>query len=169
MSEFIYIPTREVDARHRAARGLAREHQPRGTARPPSAEPRLRNVEPVLDLGTVRYYRVGRFAFGIPPLAFKTGHQILDAYTKAMALALVMSKGGTTEQKTEYYRTLDTLSRLLWKYSFPAGRRYRIMRRLGMLRNPFARATEQEILDIANFFLRGRTMSSVMSLSTPPA
>ena len=164
MGEFKYTPTREVAERHRAA-------APRESARPAIAKPAATvNVQPVLDLGSVRYYRVGRLAYGVPPLAYQTGHRILDAYTRAIALARVMA-GKISDQATkeEYYRTLDRLRTLLWKASFPAGRFRRVLWHLGLIPNQLRRATEQELLDIADFFLRGRTMSTVQSLSAHPA
>lgn len=164
MGELRYIPDSLVAERHRKARNGG------GSVRPEMAKlPETRNVDTVLSLGRDRYFRFHGRLYGTPSLSYRMGHRILDAYTRAVALAEQMSRGGDRETKEQYYRCMAVLGRLMWRQSFPAHKALRLMRRVGLLRNPFTSGTERELLELAGFFLRGRMLSSVQLSLTSPA
>ncbi len=163
MGAFKYIPKHEVDARHRASTGAASPPRP-PAARDPGT-PVNRNVTAVLSLGDTRYYQVLGRVYCIPPIPFKTGQRILDAQTRCLAAATRAATLGSKEDITAYFAGLGELARLLWKHMRPTGRVRRIMRRLHMLRNPFVRCSEKDIQTLTDFFLQGRTKSSVRAIS----
>jgi hypothetical protein len=118
-------------------------------------------VDTILQLGEVRYFRFRRRAIGVPPLSYKKGRVLFELYTRARALMKLLAEKGAKEHETEYYATLEKIKRFIGKNSFAAGRMLRFLRRVGLTRNPFENATEFELLQIADFFLRGRTVSTV--------
>lgn len=162
---FRYVSDREVADRWQKSSVKA---QPRG-ARPEIARlPEVRNIEPVLTLGEVRYFAFRRHTYGVPPLPYKRGHAMLGVYTRTLALTKLIAERGDKSLEDEYYRNLDWFKSMFWRHGFRTGKMMRLMRRLHLLRNPFAMATEKEVLEIADFFLKGRTKSNVQfSLGTP--
>lgn len=155
------------------AGGLKYKPQPGAVSspRPPVARvPVTRNVETVLGLGGTRYFRLRTLGlFGVPALPYRAGQLLVEVFTYTVARAKLIAEGkGTAETEEQYYNGLDHLQRLLWKYSFPAGKLRRLVRRLGFLSNPYRNATERELLDIADFFLKGRMRSTVQFFSMHP-
>jgi hypothetical protein len=121
------------------------------------------NLREVLDLGTVVFFNFRGRPYGIPPLAWRQGEQILDAYLELEAIGQVSEHGQKVLSKPDlpdYYRCMATLQGLLWRNTRSVGKLRRLRRLLGLLSNPFRQATEGEILALARFMLARRMRSS---------
>lgn len=153
-----YIPTREVDARHQAAKMAS----PRGEAR----TPQQLNTSTVLSLGSTRYLRFRNGVYAVPMVGFKVGQRILELYIIVISRAKEVAKDGNKKSSDAYYVALRQLSKLLWANMRHGNRVLRMFRRVGLTRNPLANASDQELRDLTNFFLQGRMKSTVQSLST---
>jgi len=135
---------------------------------PPRSEPlpRALNLDHVMDLGNSIFFLFRGRAYGIPPLAWREGERILDTWLEAK------SYGAALERKNlaAYYACFKRLQRLLWKNCRPVGLVRRTLHRLHLHRNPFRRATEGEIAELAVFMLGRRMRSSAAPASDlPPA
>jgi len=162
MSSFRYVSDREAGERHRATRSVASSAIPRSQPRPDITRvPVVHNVDTILQLGETRYCRFRRRAIGVPPLSYKKGRILFELYTRARALMKLLAETGEKEHEKEYYAKLEKIKRFLNKNSFPMGKFTRFLRTIGLGRNVFENATEFELLELADFFLRGRTQSSV--------
>lgn len=164
MGAFRYIPPDEVAERHRAAHPAALSRQV-----VPTSTPQERNVEHVLTLGEMRYVSYRNRTFRIRPVPFKLGERVLDLKIKILADAKQVAKTGARAPAEAFYDKLDQMAKLLWMHMQPIGKVRRLMWHLGMLRNPFRNATETELIAIVDFFLQGRMMSSVRSMSEKEA
>ena len=133
-------------------------------ALPAPAATKLGNLEAVLELDETTFVLFRGRAFGVPPVGWRAGQQILS---QRLAAAEAAGDGRLTEENVpRYYAALGELARLLWRNTRPVGLGRRILKRLGALRNPFLLGTEAELVALTDFFLRRRTASSV---SRPPA
>lgn len=159
MGMFRYVPEREVAARHRAKRAARGTTAPRLPVPPTAA--RLRNVEPVLSLGETTYFQFRGRAYGVPPLPWKAGQRLLQVYTATLALAGHVALQGDAKAERDYFRGLARIQAILWAYCRPVGKIRRVFWHLRLLHNPFRGATEKEVLELADFFLKGRTRSAV--------
>lgn len=160
MGQFKYVPEREVLARHqrhKVARGSKASRLP---VAPPTAS-RLRNVEPVLSLGETTYFQFRGRAYGVPPLPWKPGQRLLQVYNATLTAAGQVALTGDKEAEQVYFRGLARIQSILWAYCRPVGRVRRVLRFLRFIRNPFTGASEKEVLELADFFLQGRTRSAV--------
>lgn len=122
---------------------------------PTGPPPRALNLEAVLDLGNTIFFTFRGRAYGIPPLAWREGEQILDTWLEAREIGDTLKR----DSLTDYYAAIRKLQRLVWKNSRPTGPGRRLLRFLHLHPNPFRRATEGEIAELAVFML-GRRMSS---------
>lgn len=129
----------------------------------PPAASKPHNIETVLDLGNSVYFHFRGRAYGMPPLPWRVGQRMLSLWLEVAAIKSPLTK----DTRVEYARLLSQFPRLLWRNCYPQGRVNRWLRRLGLLRNPFNVATEQEIVELANFFLsrRMRSGASVPSVT----
>jgi hypothetical protein len=160
MGAFRYTPPDEAARR--------RQQPPRQPGAIPTItqrQPQQRNVEAVLSLGDVRYITFRGQTYRIPPVPYKLGQQVLDAYTKVNGLASDVARTGSKESSDEYFRAMQRLTTLLWRHIRPIGSVRRALWRVGGLANPFREASEKEVNDVSDFFLQGRMMSSVRSIS----
>lgn len=144
-------PRVEMHAAHRAYRAQR--------AMPAPAHVLTANMETVLDLGTTAFVTFRGRAFGVPPVAWRTGQRLLTLRMDAVAA----SNDGTLSPETapRFYQVIGELAEVLWAHTRPVGRWRRIAKRLGLLRNPFAHATEKEIVELTNLFLRRRMLSTI--------
>lgn len=159
MAEFRYVTERESAAKHtqhQATRQKLARHRE-------SSSSGIRNVEPVLSLNEMTYLHFRGRAFGVPPLPWKAGQRMLQVYTATIANANVVSQRGDKKAEADYFAGLAQLQSLLWRYCYPVGWGWRLLRMLGLHRNPFRVATEKEILDHTDFFLQLRMKSNVRS------
>lgn len=160
MGSFKYIPPHEVDARHRAAKPKTSPRELR-----PAEQ---RNVEAVLAIGSVRYFTYRNHLFAIPPVPFKLGQKVMSLYIRTLADTKEVIRTGNEEATKSYYRQLESLSRALWSHVKPTGHVRRSLKWMRISRNVFRDASEKELLDITNFFLKGRMMSTVQATETTP-
>lgn len=136
---------------------------PKRRAAPPGA----RNVATVLTLDGVEYFQFRGRAYRLPPIAWRDGEELLFAYTAALEAARRMESAARDREPadaaklSDFYRSLEAVARILWRLSTPASRTRRVLRRLGLARNPFAAATERELLELADFFCARRMRSGV--------
>lgn len=152
-----FAPTQPEEMARRHAKAAARS---RPAAKVSKVEPTPRNVEPILSIGGSEYFHFRGRAFGVPPLPWKAGQRISDCQAKALnALAMLSSKPTDQQARSEYYLALAQLPRLLWANSFPTGKWWRFVKRLGLLRNPFEGATDRELLELTDFFSSRRMKS----------
>lgn len=152
----------EMEARHQRARLRLRPAASAATA------PRSRNVQSVLSLGSMEWFHFRGRAYGVPPLPWKTGERMLEAHLNALEnVSLLADEPFNREARAEYYVALRELTRLLWKSCRPAGPFARLARALGLLRNPFASASDAEVLEHADFFLARRMKSGAQFRPVP--
>lgn len=140
---------REVEAAwagQRAAERQARAKQP--------PAPRPSNVRAVLDLGTLTYFTFRGRMYGVPPLPWREGEALLDAYLELQAFGEQI----TTKNSKAYYTCIGRLCKVIWKNTRTVGRLQRVMRGLRLFSNPFERANDSELLEIAVFYLGRRTI-----------
>lgn len=160
MIEFHYIPPDEVDRRHREP---SRQQDARASI--PQRQPQQRNVETILSLGDVRYVGYRNRAFRCPPVPYKLGQRVLDLQVKATMFSRQVVQTGKKEPADEFFKTMSQLTKLLWSHLRPTGKIKRALWHLGLLRNPLRYASEAEVNQITDFFLKGRMTSSVRSMS----
>lgn len=170
MPEFRYVHPDEVAARHRAAQRTPtppRQNPSRTVVQPPV--PQQRNVEQVLSLGSVRYITYRDRTYRIPPVPYKLGQKVLDLYVKILADAKQVALTGQQGPADAFYKKMDRMATLLWSHIRPVGKIRRMFWRLKLTKNPFRSASEEEMKAITDFFLQGRTTSSVRSISEAEA
>jgi hypothetical protein len=117
--------------------------------------PRPLNLDHVMDLGNTIYFTFRGRAFGIPPLAWREGERILDVWQTALTFTDLTEPAS----RKGYYACIRRLQRLVWRNCRPSGPFRRLLRWLHLHRNPFKRATEGEIAELAVFIL-GRRMKN---------
>ena len=139
----------------------ARVQRPRPKPTPP---PRPLNLSQVLDLGNTVFFTFRGRAYGIPPLAWRQGEAILDAWLEAREMGDLDHR----EKTGPYFRIIARLQKLLWKNCRPVGRIRRFLKWIGLHPNPFRKATEGELAELAVFML-GRRMRWSGPAPSPPA
>lgn len=155
-------PRKEMEARWAEVRGNGNGRDPASVREDPP--PRPLNLDAVLDLGTIVFFTFRGRPYGIPPLAWKAGQRLLDAYLRAEECGMELGH----ENMQDYFDALRDLQDLLWRNTRSVGRIRRLMRRIGLVRNPFRGATEKEIVDLARFMLGRRTTGSGLRLPDAP-
>lgn len=117
------------------------------------------NMDTVLDLGDTMYRTFRGRAYGVPPVPWRLGARLLQLRFQAVQA----SNGGTltAESLTPFYDTLGQLADLIWSHIRPTGKVRRMLKRLGLLRNPLTDATEAEIVALTDFLLTRRMASGV--------
>lgn len=157
----------------RAAKSAARQDPPldRSESEPSDtlikqSMARQRNVKPVLSLGETRYVTVRRLGtYAIAPVPFKLGQLVMTLYTDALIAANTHIADGSAKTQREYFNLLGRLAVALHKHMRPIGQFRSTLWHLGLSRNRFKQCSEQELKDIASFFLQGRMRSSVQYTS----
>lgn len=126
----------------------------------PTASERPLNLRQVLDTGDLVFFTFRGRAYGIPPLAWRQGERILDVW-------LQLREVGALDERSKlkpYYYAYRRLQKLLWKNCRPTGPVRRLLHFLGLHPNPFRKATEGELAELAVFMLGRR-----MRLNAPQA
>jgi hypothetical protein len=150
------------ELRARAARSTG----PPSTATQAMAErpqPRPNNVRAILDLGTLVYFQWRGRSFGVPPLPWKAGAELLDAWLEARGYGETL----TDATAPGYYAALNRMSRIMWRHTRLVGYAARMLRRVGLIRNPYRLATEAELADLVLFFLGRRMKTNGIRTVTP--
>lgn len=151
------ISREAMDAAHAA---VAPKRAPAGVAAPPM---RPRNVQHVLDLGNLIYFTFRGRAYGVPALAHKAGEELQALWLDASAYSREVLTPTTAPL---YHALIRKLPGLLWRNTRPVGRVARLFHALHLHPNPFRRATERELVELAQGFLERRMISGVQF---PPA
>lgn len=107
------------------------------------------NVQAILDLGALIFFHWRGRTYGVPPLPWKRGAALMDAYLDAQSYGTPLTK----ESAPHYYAALARMSREIWHCTRPTGWWRRALRRLHILSNPFREATEAELAELALFYL----------------
>lgn len=149
-----YTPREEVKRRWATKRPAPKKEAP----------PRPLNLRHVLDLGELVYFTFRGRPYGIPPLAWREGERILDAYLELEAFQESLGR----DDLPRYYDAMGRLQDALWATCRPVSRVRRLARWVGLAGNPFRRATERELVELALFILGRRTMSSGFGPAKPP-
>lgn len=172
-----FAPAPREDMERRAAEGRAA----RRASSPVPARARAKNLSAIFSLDQTTFFAFRGKPFGVPPLPWHVGERLLDLFTRARDAAARMALGATTgtadrDAMAEYWAAIRQMPAILWAHSYPASRPLRMLRRLRLMRNPFDRATDREIMEIADFFLSRRMTSGVQcspamahSANPPPA
>jgi len=147
-------------------RTRADSHRLPGNATQAMAErpqPRPNNVRAILDLGTLVYFQWRGRSFGVPPLPWKKGAALLDAYLEARSF------GDSITQETApgYFDALSRMAKIMWQCTRPVGRVMRFFRLIGLYCNPYRYATEGELAQLAVFFLGRRTTTAALRVMSP--
>jgi hypothetical protein len=124
----------------------------------PKSHPRIMNTEAIQELAaTVRYWHRER-PYLILPVSFRLGAEL-----QKLRLAIT-ELSGLIEDSESASDDLADLSQkaivLIWKHSVPEHPMLAIKKKFHLLRNPLRDATDGEVLDLVNFFLRRRMLSS---------
>lgn len=153
------VPRATMDANHAAAARKSTRAAP--VARPPQF-----NAAAVLDLGNLIYFTFRGRAYGVPPLGWRRGQQLLDLWIEASEFE---GRKLTRADTPRYFAIIQTLAQLTWASVFPASVGLRWLRRLGLLRNPFQAGTEADIVSLAGFLLSLRTRSGIGTVPMGPS
>lgn len=145
------VSREQMDANHAAARARAALLEPQ----PELVTPR--NVQPVLDFGDLTFFEFRGSHYGIPPIGWRDGERLLALWNEALSYPSPL----TAETVPLYFRCIEQFVTKVWQLVKPVGKWRRLRHRLGLLRNPFRRATEAEITTIVGFCLGLRMKSSV--------
>lgn len=141
------VSREEMDRRHAAKRPK------RATVHVPKAL----NTQQVLDLGNLVFFTFRGRAYGVPPLPYRDGLELSDLEAQARSFVGRV----TLDTLPEYHALVKTIPRKLWRLTRSVGPLRRVLRALGLLRNPFTKMTEAELGELLGFFLRCPTRSRV--------
>lgn len=149
---------------------MAEAHRRASRSRPAASASRLstraRNVAPVLSIGQTEFIHFRGRAFGVPPLPWPAGEALTDAHVTAVeAMGVLAINAKDRDAIRQYYGALPRIAALLWANCTPTGKVARFVKRIpllrGILRNPFSRASDAELLEYSDFFLARRMRSGV--------
>lgn len=125
-----------------------------------------KNVEVVLETGNATYIHFRGRAFGVPPLPWKVGQRLTMLQARLQrAMEAVARKPLDDSLRAEYYSALAQIPPILWANSRPTGKLARLTHFIGLHANPFAHATDRELLELTDFFCSCRMRSGA---SNPP-
>ncbi len=125
-------------------------------------QPRPLNVQAVLDLGALIYFHWRGRSYGVPPMPWKAGARLMDVYLEARSFGDDM----TREVLPVYYGALGRMADIIWRSTRPTGRIARVIHKLRLSRNPFTKATEAELAELALFYLGRRMKTSGITIGT---
>lgn len=123
---------------------------------------RARNVEPVLSIGQTEFIHFRGRAFGVPPLPWQAGEALTEVYVTAVeAMEILATNAKDRAALRDYYSAIRQMPGLLWANCHPTGKFARVLKSIGLARNPFRRASDAELLEFSDFFLARRMRSGV--------
>lgn len=155
MAGITLVPPDVVRERHAKRR---KKDAPRHQA------PRALNTKTVLDLGNQVFYLFRGRPFGVPAIPHKAGLDLADLQAQAQEF---VGKIKTRDDLRAYRKLVEQIPSKLWRLVGrpPGGWVPRLLHRLHLLPNPFRQATEAELGELLDFFLKRRMTSSVLLLS----
>ena len=119
--------------------------------------PRPSNVRAILDLGTLTYFTFRGRMYGVPPLPWREGEHLLDAWLELQSYGEAISR----TNHRQYYACVKRITEILWKNTRMIGHVPRVLKTLRIFRNPYDIASESELMEVAVFFLGRRTTKTV--------
>lgn len=155
MSGIRLVPPEVIEANW--ARHRAQQRKTQGPA------PKSRNVQEVLDIGSLLVLHFQGRQYGVPPVPYRVGLEFVRVAEEVTEFQKL-----TRANRSQYQDLLTDIARLIWRNCYPL--RGRWLRRLGLMRNPFLGATEADLGEVIRFFDKCRTRSSVLfqSPTNPP-
>lgn len=158
------VPREEMRANHAAAE--------RALASVPVAAPPAANIDTLLDLGGTTYILFRGAPYGVPPVGWRLGLDLLALRQRAESAVV---DGRLTPETTALYRaTLQQITARLWRHIYPVARTRtgtawrRFRQRWRLMRNPLRDASEQDVVILTDFCLRHRMRSSIGPAPVPP-
>jgi len=106
--------------------------------------------------GAVHFVFRGR-TYRVNPLPWKEGQRLSDLYDRIQRASEEVAEGS----KEEYRAALEQLPRFIWRNVQSSSPILRILRRVGVVRNPFKTASEGELISLLYFLSSCRMRSSV--------
>lgn len=158
----VFAPEQRETMEERArASASARRASSSAPIRPPA-----KNINAILTLGDETFFVFRGRPYGVPNPPWKVSEIIDDLYTRALGAIETMRQGALHSEdykaaREEFKAVMPQIAPLLWKHSRPVGWWRRSLRALGLLRNPFEQATDQELMRLIDFFWRCRMKSGV--------
>lgn len=122
-----------------------------------TGSPQMRNVLPAVALGSSDSFRWRGKSYLVPALSWRAGLALMDARLTAQDCRDVER----VEVRKRYTQMLGLIEKIIWRNCRPINPVSRLLWRLRLARNPFRLATEQEVIDLADFFLKCRMRSHV--------
>lgn len=96
----------------------------------------------------------------MPPLPWQAGAALTDVHVSAVeAMEVLASNARDRDAIAKYYAALRQMPGLLWANCHPVGKFARVLKWIGLARNPFRRASDGELLEFSDFFLARRMRS----------
>lgn len=156
------IPREQMRLNHAEVAEVAKAKIPRTTSA---------NIETLLDMGDTTYIMFRGAPYGVPPVGWRLG---LDLLALRQAAEVAAVGGLLTRDTTGAYRdALARMASLIWEQMMPVGNTptgtvlLGWRKRLRLMRNPVQGATEQDIVVLCDFVLRRRMNSSTGVRPTP--
>jgi hypothetical protein len=124
----------------------------------PQSPPRVGNTEAIQELAaTVRYWHRER-PYLILPVSFRVGAELQKLRLAMVELSDLINE---SENASDDLAALSEKAvELIWRYSIPEHPIKALRKKCRLLSNPLREATDGEVLDLVNFFLRRRMLSS---------
>lgn len=122
------------------------------------------NLDAVVELGESVFFTFRGRAYGVPPLPWAEGAKILRALLRLEAVPDRLAE----DDLDGYYAIIRELQGLVWRNVVVTSPIRRTLRRVGLFRNPFKRATEGELRDLALFMSGRRTTSGGVRIVPTP-
>lgn len=159
-----FNPTPVVEMERRARRTTAARR-----ATSPASSLAAKNVEALFSIDATAFFSFRGRPYMVPPLPYRVGERLLELHTRAGEAGMRMQRAAAEDvidrgALSDYFDALRQLPGVLWANCAPASRVLRLLRRLGVLRNPFRLANERELMEMTDFFLARRTRSGVQFL-----
>lgn len=130
-----------------------------------SKSPRpISNTENAVSLGVdTRFVYRGR-TYMMHPVPFREGAELQKLRSALIATAALMDDSDTAVD--EYTDLSQKAIDIIWRLSVPFAPINAVLKRTHLARNPMREATDGEVMDLVNFFLSRRMISSLRRLST---
>lgn len=129
------------------------------------------NLDTLLDMGDTTYVMFRGMPYGVPPVGWPLGLELMSLRQSAAAAAV---NGQLTRETTGTYRTvLARMATLLWGHMAPVAPSrtgtwfLRWRKRWRLMRNPMQGATELDLVVLCDFCLRRRMISNIGVHPTP--
>jgi hypothetical protein len=139
----------DINATPRAAVMAAwrAEEEQRSGGEDPKEQRRVLNRMPLVSLGETILFPFNGRGWKVRPISLPEAERLLEALFEAESHGEEIN----AENLRDYFRSMRKLRRIIWRNVQPTGALRRLLRILGLHRNPFHRATERQVIEIATF------------------